>query len=391
MTESWVGAARLAALASIVATVVALVAHVSGPVVAQDLVPEWRSVEAGPIAYGAAALLDLPRDRVVLHGGETGEGGAVMPAPRFSLVSDTWGAWSVTGDAPVSSRSGRGLLGSPAIVDPGEDTVLAVCDCVQAGTFELDLATDRWTSVEQAIARNLASASLVYDAAADRAIVFGGREFGIGEIVTATHAYDLSAARTGWQTLPPAPFQLQDQAVAVDAETGHALAFGGQDPEGEPGEALWRLDLSRADREDAWTLLEPSGDGPPPRMGASLTFFAPGLALLFGGYAEGRHLGDLWLLDYTESDAPAWAQLTAAGGPPPSRAAHAAVWDPTAERLLVVGGITGEDLNLSVLGDAWALYPAGVPDLTPTPSATATIAPNGATFLPAVLRRSSMP
>jgi hypothetical protein len=80
--------------------------------------------------------------------------------------------------------------------------------------------------------------------------------------------------------------------------------------------------------------------------------------VLFGGYADGEHLADAWLLDTKDPDAPTWSLMTFSGVTPPARAAHAAAWDPEGGRLLVAGGTSGSELTLEVLGDAWALEKA---------------------------------
>jgi hypothetical protein len=323
------------------------VAHAQGPT--------WRQLPSPGAVYGALAIADLPRHRMVLEGGETDQGTPPHPARQLDLAALTWRDWVVTGDVPASARLGRGLIGSSAALDPEEGVVLAVCDCVGGGAFELDLPTDRWSRA-QGSAGQLVSAGLLYDPAADRAIAFGGREYGLGDILTRTLAYDMSPARTGWSALPPVPFQLQDQALAVEPGGRFAYAFGGQDQMGNAHDALWRLDLGAAAQAGAWTL-EPA-TGPAPRMGASLAFWSDHQAVLFGGYADGEHLADAWLLDTKDPDAPTWSLMTFSGVTPPARAAHAAAWDPEGGRLLVAGGTSGSELTLEVLGDAWALEKA---------------------------------
>jgi hypothetical protein len=285
-------------------------------------------------------------------------------------------------------------LGSPAALDKREGVVLALCDCADGGAFELRLADDRWTPAPGGDAGQVSSAALVYDAVDDRAITFGGRLWAIGDILTRTMAYDFGPRRMGWAELPPTPFQLQDQAVAVDQARRVAYAFGGQEQDGDAVDQLWRLDMAAADAPGAWTLVPAAG--PARRMGASLTFVDENRAVLFGGYADGQHLGDTWVLDVTSADAPAWAPLGAGGVAPQARAAHGAAWDEAARRLLIVGGTAGSLVTYRVLDDAWALEldpdatPPTVTPPGPTPTATRTSGTPaaGVSYLPLTLKRA---
>jgi len=340
--------------------------------------------------------VDADRRRMVLHGGETDAGSPPSPARQLDLGTLSWRDWPVTGQ-PTSSRQDRGLVGSPAALDTGESVVLALCDCADGGAFELRLGDDTWTPAPGGDAGQVSSAALVYDAASDRAITFGGRLWAIGDVLTRTMAYDFGPRRLGWRELPPTPFQLQDQAVAVNQTRGVAYAFGGQEQDGDAVDQLWRLDLAAADTPGAWSLV--GAAGPAPRMGASLTFIDENRAILFGGYADGEHLGDAWMLDVTSVDAPVWSPLGAGGVAPPARAAHGAAWDAEAGRLLIVGGTAGSIVTYRVLDDAWALEldpdatPATVTPPGPTPTATRTsgtpaVEAVGVLYLPITLKRA---
>jgi hypothetical protein len=207
----------------------------------------------------------------------------------------------------------------------------------------------------------------------------------IGDILTRTMAYDFGPRRLGWTELPPTPFQLQDQAVAVQPARRVAWAFGGQEQDGDAVDQLWRLDLAAADTPGAWSLALVGG--PEPRMGASLTFIDDNHAVLFGGYADGEHLGDVWVLDLTDGRGPSWAPLAAGGGIPEARAAHGAAWDAASRRLIVVGGTAGSNVAYRVLADAWALEfePGATPTAT-TANSTPGTDPVGVLYLPLALK-----
>jgi hypothetical protein len=64
---------------------------------------------------------------------------------------------------------------------------------------------------------------------------------------------------------------------------------------------------------------------------------------------EGPGANDVWAL--TLSGTPLWTPLAPAGGPPPARYGHTAIYDPLRDRMVVFGG-DGDGNNFN---DAWAL------------------------------------
>lgn len=88
---------------------------------------------------------------------------------------------------------------------------------------------------------------------------------------------------------------------------------------------------------------------------------------MFGGQLTGSMLvNEVWTLDLASPSA--WVQMTPAGTPPTPRRPEVAVYDPTADRLLIIGGYDG--INKS---DVWALSFSGTPQWTQ-------LLPSGAPF-----------
>ncbi len=331
--------------------------------------PYWVELPADRPLAAHAAIEDLQAQRMVLHGGErdaTGQPAGDMRRLDLSTDNGLWSDVATTGVAPRSRLDGRGLQGSRAVVDEYERIALVVCDCRNGSTHLFDLASNRWSRAPADRPIAVWNYIMVYDPEGDRAILYGGDERGDNELTNEGWSYDLSPSRRGWRRLPRAPFRNLFQATGYDDVSGHWLVFSGLDPRLSAVSDLWRLDLARADEDDAWENVSDlvTGVSPTPRGGATLTFI-PGTsqALLYGGYSNGDK-SDLWLLDYTDPDRPTWSELTVGGPTPGLRSAHSAVWDETNERLVVYGGIHG----YTYMDDTWALYPqlGAVP--TPTTS-----------------------
>ncbi len=328
----------------------------------------WTALPGDDTLAGHDALV-TPAGHMLLHAGERLPGIPPAATRRLDLgqAPGTWSNLATIGHAPIARLPNRGLPGSRAIVDPGEGVAVAVCDCLEGNTFVLDLGTGAWSRAPGDTSLPLWYNLLVYDAAGDRAVLYGGQAFGLGDqAVNQGWSYDLSERRAGWRSLPDAPFKSVYQAAAVEPASRHLVAFGGQGDDGLPAGTLWRLDLARAETAGAWEDISAlAGPGPAPRMGATLVFDpATRMGVLHGGYTAERDFGDVWLLDYRDPAAPRWVAGQADGGDPGARSGHSAVWDAARGRMVVYGGTRrGPDGDVAFLGDAWALSvaPAAAP------------------------------
>ncbi|MCB0059733.1 MAG: putative Ig domain-containing protein, partial [Caldilineaceae bacterium] len=126
-----------------------------------------------------------------------------------------------------------------------------------------------------------------------------------------------------------------------------------------------------------WTQLTPTGTQPSPREFSNVNAYdaVNDRLIVFAGAPGGPHLNDVWVLaGATDLSAnPEWIALSPAGTPPAGRIQHTAMYDPTANRLILYGGCGGNCLpNLS---DTWVLTNAngigGTPEWLALPSADA--------------------
>lgn len=139
----------------------------------------------------------------------------------------------------------------------------------------------------------------------------------------------------------------QDPSVVWDPEGQRLLMFGGF-WEGRYIDDL----LAFSAREERWDLILPSGPSPPGRFRHAAAWNpADKEMLVFGGYADGTSLDDVW--SYRPSSN-RWEQHSPQGRRPSPRSDHSVVWDAEHSRALLFGGRRGD-----VLADLWAYDPRG--------------------------------
>lgn len=123
-----------------------------------------------------------------------------------------------------------------------------------------------------------------------------------------------------------------------------------------------------------WVKLTPTGTPPSPRADSSAVYLPSANQLIvFGGNPDGctatPSLNDTWVLTDANGlkGTPAWSQLSPAGGAPPARRGHTAVYNPATDRMIVFGG-DAQGCSTQKLNDVWVLSNAsgvtGVPTWT---------------------------
>jgi len=137
----------------------------------------------------------------------------------------------------------------------------------------------------------------------------------------------------------------------------------------------WSASTASCSDQPTWIQLSPSG-GPPDGLGAVAMDALNNRLIAFGGIsASSANTNAVWVLTNADGQggAPQWMNVVpnGAGGAPPARHGHSAVYDATTNRLLVFGGCTGG--CLPVVSDVWVLSnanglggPASWTPLSPT-------------------------
>ncbi len=200
--------------------------------------------------------------------------------------------------------------------------------------WEYDLAQHTWTQLATANppeARQMHG--MVYDAANQVVLVFGGRRRDGGAAFADTWAYDRVA--NSWRLLQPeqAP-PIQDHAnLAYDVKNEVAVLFSGPDSDTGVGTSTWAYDY----RANSWTRLN-TDIGPTSDHCGFAYRTGTGRFTLFGNSAEGDAM-ETWLFDYALRD---WTRL-AVPQAPPYREHFGLAYDPARDIFVLVGGFPNSD------------------------------------------------
>jgi hypothetical protein len=288
--------------------------------------------------YGAGALYDRVRQRMIVFAGGTG---APNQNDAFALTLGATPTWTkLTPTGPPQGRQFHSVS-----YDPIGDRLLAYggsSGTILSDTWALPLAAPTaWVPLSGTRRKGH---SAVYDNARGRMIVFGGDN---GTQLADAWELSLGKAPT-WTRLAPtgAPAARALHGAVYDPTRDRMVIFGGRGT--SPMNDTWELTFSG---ELAWHQLAPTGTPPSPREDVSAVFDGTrGRMLVFGGADLGGVYNDLWSLSLVGT--PAWTKLTPAGTAPTARGAAHMVYDAEHDRVIVYGGF--DNLFLP-LGDAYAL------------------------------------
>jgi sugar lactone lactonase YvrE len=209
----------------------------------------------------------------------------------------------------------------------------------------------------------VANRAVGYDPASNRLLVFGGREptgSGLNDLWVLIGA-DGSEGTPRWQEVvtrdPPAPRSAH--VAAYDAVNNRLIVHSGCLGLCSPIDPAVYV-LSNANGLGglpAWERLTVGGDVPPDRIAHTAVYDPTSNRLIVfgGGDCCGGRANDTWVLTNANGlgGPPSWERLLPSSAPS-VRAGHTAVYDPTTNRMIVMGG--GD--NTSLLSDVWVLVNA---------------------------------
>src|SRR3990172_8147023 len=140
----------------------------------------WRGVKASPspeARFGHSAAYDPKSKRVLIFAGQAG--GFFNDVWAFDTAKETWQKLETKGTAPAQR------YGSSAVVDTRTNQLIITHGFASGrfdDTFALDLATNTWSAIapKDAVPLKRCLHEAVYDAKADRMILFGGCSSGFG-------------------------------------------------------------------------------------------------------------------------------------------------------------------------------------------------------------------
>jgi hypothetical protein len=240
-------------------------------------------------------------------------------------------------------------------------------------SLALSLNPPRWQAIGGSGGGPRADHSAVYDPVDDAMIVFGGREAEEDGSRTA----DLRRLKLGdsggdWEllNLDPAPEPRFAHSAVYDAAAQRMIVYGGSIDWGFGLDDVWSLDLSGGWEQARWTRLAPAGPKPVGRFDHAAVYLPdPGWMLVYGGSDGISELSELLALDLG-AEPPRWLELRAGANRPSVLRGLAAT---TMEGQAIFQGGWGEGAAESL---TWRLRcPAGpAPTWTALPP-TATPAP----------------
>lgn len=229
---------------------------------------------------------------------------------------------STCGDGYVDRLNGElceAGVGDSSYLTCGKNCLPVAVDRVltQAGVSWLDVLTPT-----APVARE--NAAVAARSAANDAILFGGRTAS-GELRNDTWRFDGSTWTeiTAGGTRPPARHR---HSMVYQAARDRVLLFGGTTGSGDtPVDPLG--DLWSWDPTSGWVQLTVSGSQPPARHSAPMAYDpSTEEVILFGGYGATGPLNDTWVLTHTGS-AWQWQQQNPTASPS-ARFAHTLTWLP---------------------------------------------------------------
>lgn len=276
------------------------------------------------------AVYDPRGDRVLLFGGVSilnpnATGSDVDP---WSIINNTWSfsyssmSWSNV--TPVVSPPGL-YLGMMSY-DSARNRILVFGGFVNGDTtaptnytWSFDSASGTWTELHPAVSPPARTrAGMVYDASADRFLLFGGITNASQNGGTANDTWSFDPADGTWTQLHPAmsPPPTLGMGMVYSASERRTLLFGGAiptdlpytpfTPASRPSNETWSFDYPG----DTWSNVTPASS-PPARMWAGMAYGShEAEVLLFGGWtwevvanATFSALNDTW--SYGRSMSPA--------------------------------------------------------------------------------------
>jgi hypothetical protein len=297
-----------------------------------------------------AMTVDTDRNVAFLYGG----GGLEVWELTPSIPA--WLFYTFTGP---NERTGATAAFEPlrhkVLLFGGRQFVLGTAGAKLGDTWEWTRGPNyAWTNVTPAVSPVARDAqAMTYDAADGYPVLFGGSDANglpLGDTWLWTGTTWFNATKAGG---PSARF---GAAMTYDVARGVVVLFGGNDGTKNLSD-VWEWNGA----VQQWHQVLPAGPTPPARSYAALSSFDagnPGVAL-FGGLGAAAQLNDTWIWNGKR-----WAQASVAGAAPTARQHPGMVYDATAHRMVLYGGLDSRGID----SDQWI---ATITGSMPTGTATA--------------------
>lgn len=255
---------------------------------------EWTPVESDAPAprFGAAVASDPEGDRLILFGGQAGS----------DFFNDTW-AFDFRGRTWTQLESGSAApaprYGMPGAIDGNGAFVIShgfTFDGRFDDTWSFDSDTATWTNVTPESTRplNRCLHEMVWDAASEAFVLFGGCSSGFGPCPQGD-LWDLAGGT--WTDVTPAsgPTPRTNPSMIYDDRNERVLLVAGSTADGVVND-VWSGRLGSDGF--AWEQLIAEGEAPSPRSSHDMALVR-GDVYLFGGTGPNGVTADLWKLSLT--------------------------------------------------------------------------------------------
>lgn len=199
---------------------------------------------------------------------------------------------------------------------------------------------------------------MTYDAESEVIVLFGGQ---LGDIrgpdpvSGETWVFHIDDGSWEQRTPVPTPTELVDANAAYDALRDRVVLWGGGNADFVPMNEVWSYDANT----DTWHFHETASEtAPPGRVGSEMVYDASAdKFVIFGGLdlEAGSYLAETWLLDM---ETEAWTLLESDEAPR-GRNFIGLAYDPNTERVYLWGGSGSKDANvwgLDTSAGVWTQY-----------------------------------
>jgi hypothetical protein len=322
----------------------------------QDGGPAWKEIQTSPTRPGGryfhVAAFDSDNERLIVHGGGNGTN---MGSGNNTPLIDAW-ALSLGGPAPhLWTELPDSRFDSP--VAAAYDNIqqrMIVARARTVSSLWVPAATPMWSqlSVAGGAPDPRAGHTTIYDSVHQEMILFGGTNQ-TGRFNDLWSIPLETGDTRGWMSLSPTgapPPKRESHTAIYDAANERLVVFGGRDWNTYYND-VWTFSLA-AGSPPAWQLLSP-GNAPGKRAEHTAVYDSANQRMIvFGGYDGTQYFNDVWSLSLAPG-AEGWAPLAPTGMAPAKRKGHGAIYDDTDSRMIVISG-TGEQAP-PLLTDVWAL------------------------------------
>jgi WD40 repeat protein len=322
----------------------------------------WTDAETGgtwtkgKLGHSGQVVLDTDSRLLFVFNGH--------PGVSWALDLDTEEWSEVASMPPVPGGDWPDTTIGEAVYHPGLRSIITT-RLDDGVTMGYDVTTGEWSEIAPTEAAFIGryGNGFVYDAGADRIVLFGGAHWGRtddGKHVGLSDTWIFESATATWTDVTPAhsPPPRANHAMAYDKTSDRIIVFGGATKlSGDVLDDTWAYDSDT----NMWADVRPSAS-PPGRAGATAWYDGRvGAMFVFGGSADWSSwpplpwmmMGgeEMWSLDLTSDS---WT-LYRTDPNPGYRLSSQAVFDPDEGKAILVGGDV-YDLDRRFLGwfeDMW--------------------------------------